>query len=499
MLDLARGRLRRPLLGTAVVVASTGALALPAAFAALGTSASAARPLQATHVAGFSTAPGSVRVGGELRDTITVLPRSARRVAVQYRRAGTTAFHTSVTVRASAFGVATLPLHPPAAGTWSFRAVVAATPSATALVSPTRTVTATGPAAATGLSGFATGRTIVSLGQQVVDDVVITPRGARPVLVQARRPGTSRFVTQSTGGTSRTGRFRATYRPTSTGDWAFRLFVPASATARSVTSPARVLAVVSGAGGTTSGGGTPAGGAGSPATGGGSPTGGGTGGGNGGGTPAPDPVPAVTTADLIVQRPGYPNSPALAKVTVDEVFAFDASHSVAADGRTLVSGSVDYGDGQTDTFTAPSGPADYWNTVHTYASTGPKTVTLQVTDDAGTTDTTTLTLDVYDAPTAAAQVTSGPAQVNQPVTLALDTWTPAGTHLTSYDVIVRGETNDPAGAPAQSFILRNAAAPPATRTITFSAPGTYTLVICADNDAGATAETTEITVPVAGG
>jgi hypothetical protein len=488
MLSRVSGRLPRVAVGAAALLAGAGILTVPA----MAVQNSAAQgSLSTTRVAGFATAPGTVRLGGALWDEATVLPRGARAVTVQYRRQGSGHFTDATRLRSSASGAVQVALQPPSAGTWQFRVAVASTSRATGFVSKTRTVTASGRAAVTGLSGLALAATTVPVGDAVSDDVVVAPRGARRVLVQGRAPGAARFVTLSTETTSSSGAFRAQYRPTTVGTWAFRLVLPASATARSFTSPARTVtatardngpastggAAGSGAptpgnptGGSTTPGGPPPGG---PTPGNGDPT-------PGGGTTTP---PAATTAALAVRLPGYPDASPLTKVTVDVPFAFDASASVAADGGTLVSGDIDYGDGQSDPLTGPNGPVDYWNTLHTYTSTGRRTVTLTVTDADGTKNATSVDIVVYDAPTAALRVTSGPAQVGQKVTIALDTVTPPGTTLSSYFLIVNGAPQ-PGALSNAHFFVGDEHAVPATRDLILTTPGSYTVTMHVANDAG---------------
>ena len=61
------------------------------------------------------------------------------------------------------------------------------------------------------------------------------------------------------------------------------------------------------------------------------------------------------------------------------------------------------------------------------------------------------------------------------MTLALDAVTPDGTQLDHYFLMVTGPDH---------FFVDGAAAPPATRDITFDQPGSYVVTFCADNDAG---------------
>ena len=90
----------------------------------------------------------------------------------------------------------------------------------------------------TRIRGFDDHTATVRVGRTVVDDVVVVPRARRTILVQARKPGSTHFVTQSQGHSTANGRFRAVYVPTSAGSWRFRLFVLRSAT-RGRSSPAR--------------------------------------------------------------------------------------------------------------------------------------------------------------------------------------------------------------------------------------------------------------------
>ncbi len=628
------------------VVVLLGAGMLPASGVGAAHQPSSATALSATRLSGFSTVRGSVRTGGELWSTVTVSPAAVRTVSVQYRRAATTRFTTAASARTSALGRITVGLKPPAAGTWQFRVVVAASAQATGAVSPMRTVVASGRADATTVSGFSTAAATVGVGHTVTDDVVILPRSARLVNVQARLLGTASFVTQTTGRASSTGAFRAVYRPTSPGRWTYRLVVPATATATEAVSPARtitavdmtapgpVTALAASASTSTSitlswtnpSNGDFAGvlirraaGSSPPTT----PT---------AGTPvvdttgaaaaftdaglqpgtvysyalfahdgipnhalaatvsattqaasdtsAPGPVTGLHTTDVtrisitlawtnpadadfagviirradgatppvtvtdgtaiadlatpaasftdqglaagtqysyaVFARDAVPNNatptnltvtttaaqsvgpptaslairqyfgPETTKLTVGETGGFDASGSFAADAASIASGSLDYGDGSApDTF----GPDGYWGTLHSYTSTGPKTVTLTVTDSAGATGTATATVTVFDPPSASLRVTSGPAQVGVPVTLAMDATTPTDTQFSSYALYVSG---------AETFTLRGATAPPATQDITFTIPGSYTVEFSATNDADGSAAATAVVIDVAG-
>ncbi len=197
-------------------------------------------------------------------------------------------------------------------------------------------------------------------------------------------------------------------------------------------------------------------------------------------------VSAAATLTLSTRAPGTDAvlkvNPLLAngpRVTADTVVAFDASDSLPADGTTLVGWSVDYGDGSTDSFTGPFDPADVFNTTHTYTGTGDKTVTLSVRDSDGGTATDTATVHVFAAPKVSINTVGSPT-AGVPVTFEVHADDPAGTAITSYEMVVSGDEN---------FLLDGASAPPAppaTLDVPFSS-GTYTVVFTFTNDAGGTA------------
>jgi PKD domain len=577
MNNSASSRLRRNVAYALVGVLGAGFLTVSAVSATTGKGAVAAQaPSSATRLSGFTTTRGSVRVGGELSDGVTVLPRTARAVTVQYRRAGTRAFTNASTDTTSSRGVTSVGLRPPAAGSWQFRVVVAATMQATRFVSPTRSVVASGRAVRTRIIGFATTSATVSLGGAVTDDVSFSPSASRVVAVQARRPGSQTFVPQSTGTSSRAGRFQAVYRPTSAGVWQYRLVVQASATALPITSPTRQVTAT----GTTP---TP------------TPTATRT------PTPTPRPTPTVTPTPTPTptgtQTPGDSNAPgritnlratfrptsinlfwtnptdadftgvvirraigdtapstvtdgtAVAvtdwptpgnsftdtclipdthyayalfahdgarnyaaaatltattnatgptagvlsvnnlgfadnKLTVNELATFEASCSFAPDTTNLELGTLDYGgNSPTEPLT---GPAGSWNTSHSYTTTGQKTVTLTVTDAAGTTDSRTTTVTVFAAPTGASiSETSGAPRVGVPVRFALAASTPPGTVLNSYTLLFGPAAGDRPGTPTEeTFTVTHNTTLPATVDVTFSIPGSYRVQFRVENDAG---------------
>lgn len=171
-----------------------------------------------------------------------------------------------------------------------------------------------------------------------------------------------------------------------------------------------------------------------------------------------------------------PLHPSGDNVTVSTDIAFDGSDSLAADGATIAGWSVDYGDGNTDSFTTgPFDPIDL-NTSHSYLTTGNKTVILTVTDSNNNTATDAITLHVFNAPQVTVTPTVAP---NGDVTFDITAVTPPGTAITSWEMDVSGddvfflpEPGTPAGAP------------PASLVVPFL-PGTYTIDFEITNDAGA--------------
>jgi PKD repeat protein len=183
-----------------------------------------------------------------------------------------------------------------------------------------------------------------------------------------------------------------------------------------------------------------------------------------------------------------PLHPSGDNVTIGNEVAFDATDSLPADGTTISSWSVDYGDGSVDTFTAgPFDPVDL-NTSHTYTGNGDKTVTLTVTDSANNTATDTITLHVFNAPTVSLSVDTIAA--NGDVTFKVDASTPNGTAITSWQMDVSGDEvfflPDP-GTPA--------GAPDPTMVVNF-APGTYAIDFEITNNAGASVFATPVNLVV---
>jgi hypothetical protein len=240
---MSAAQLRRGRVLTSLLVLMLGPALLPAsaAAAASGDRTGVATARSSTGLSGFDTARASVRVGGAVWDNVTVLPRAARTVTVQYRLAGAARFTNASSGVTSARGLFAARLQPRSAGVWQFRLVVPATSRADKLVSAIRTVRASGRAAATSLRGLTTAPASVTVGGVVRDAVTVLPTAARTVQVQAQQPGARSFALVSTGTSSRAGAYTVAYRPMKAGVWHYRLVLPASATARGFTSSARTV------------------------------------------------------------------------------------------------------------------------------------------------------------------------------------------------------------------------------------------------------------------
>jgi hypothetical protein len=513
-------RLRRHLILTVIAVLGVGFLPTVAASAAPAAKAARSR----THLVGFSAVRSTVRVGGVLFDAVTVVPRASRVVSVQYRRAGAKKFVTSTTGSTSAAGAIALRLKPPAAGRWQFRAVVKATAKARAFASKLRTVSASGRAATTSVAGFDTSTVTINPGQSVADDVVITPPAARAVSVQGRGPGSSTFVTLSTGTSSRDGRFQAVYSPASVGAWTYHLVVQPTATAVAATTATRSINVVSPSTSTPPDR-TPPGSvtalsvtsvtqrtitlawtnptdadlsgvvirraagdvAPKTATDGSAVT----------DLAAPDATftdteltasveytyavfahdasrnyatPAIVTdstdaqtlTPVIIINPPNPSGKN-GTVTVNTPFLFDASQSEVAPRTSLVSGNVTYGDNTSDSFSvAADGPATGWSTVHTYTSTGAFTVTLTLTDSDGVTISNRFTVTAVAALGPVSVTASGGTTFTSDAPITLQLTVPAtGPKIDAWTVIVRGDDN---------FFVRGDGPPPPTLQLENLAP-----------------------------
>ena len=397
---------------------------------------------------------------------------------------------------------------------------LAPTPATAATASPARS----GHQATTSLRGFSTARATVLLGGTVVDRVQVRPRVHRVVRVQARKPGAKAFVTVSSGFSSKHGDFQAVYKPSKAGTWHFRLLLPATHRASSLVSASRAVtattdrtapgpvtapsAVQTATGSDLSLSWTNptdsdfagvmirrAVGPTAPAT----PAAGVlvtstaatatsfTDTGLAGDTmysyalfafdqaknkaPGADATAtsgAATTAAMSVG--GFTG--ATAKQTVNQSEAFDLSGTHAGKGLTMVSGTIDYGDGTTEEFLGD--PATWVPTAHQYGATGPVTATLTVVDSASKTVSKSMLIHVFAEPSATITVSSVVLEKNKPIQFAVTSATPTGTSFTDFDTFSDGGDNFVAGA----------GAPPSTFEITFANPGTYTVVVEGFNDAG---------------
>ncbi len=294
-----------------------------------------------------------------------------------------------------------------------------------------------GHRATTSLQGFRTAPATVQATGTVTDVVGVRPRAHRVVRIQARRPGTTVYRTVSSGFSTSTGSFRAVYRPTTVGTWRFRLFLPATATATRIVSPSRTIAA----------------------------------------TRRTVPHVAVTTAALSLNG----STGTTAKQTVNLSEAFDITGTHAGEGLTLVSGTLDYGDDTPpEEFTGD--PTSWTPSLHQYATPGPVTATWTVVDSAGTIVKRSLAVTVFDEPTATISVVpNGELEKGKPVAFTVASETPDGTTFLDFDTYsLDGATYDNA--------VHGNAAPPAQFSITFANPGTYTVYVTGDNDAGGLAE-----------
>jgi hypothetical protein len=369
--------------------------------------------------------------------------------------------------------------------------VVAATSAANRFVSPMRTVQASGTAAATRFQGFDSTATRVHPGGTVKDLLTVSPGGHRIVQVQARRLGTQHFATLATGRSSRAGTFTAVYRPGSSGAWAFRLVVRASAIARRAVSPERTV-TVAGVTPTPNPTASPVPGS-APAA---EPT----------TTPtvAPTPTPtttpttppvATTTAVLSINGSTGPTAKQTRKDS--EVFLLSES---AGTGLTLIRGTLDYGDG-TPKVVFTGDPGTWIPEAHAYKKEGPYTATWQVTDSTivGSASTSIIVTVFKDEPHAEiTETVPGAATVDNPVTFTVATDTPTpGTFFSTYDLssVVAVDPNSNVSTYAGGSVFAATGQPATTLTLTFHVPGTYAVDLVVDNDAGGEASaTTNVTV-----
>ena len=291
--------------------------------------------------------------------------------------------------------------------------------------------------ATTSLQGFVTSPATVQVAGTVTDQVSVRPRAHRVVRIQARRPGSTTFVTVSSRYSTRSGDFRAVYQPTTVGAWRFRLVLPATATATQLVSASRTITATK---------------------------------------DTPTSV-EVTTAALSLN--GSKGTTAKQTVNLSEAFLITGTH--AGTGLSLASGTLDYGDGTTpETFSGD--PAGWAPTPHQYTKPGTFTAKWTVVDSAGTNATTTLDVQMFAEPTAAISIDpKSELEKGKPVRFLVTSHTPDGTSWVGYDTYSLHGTTFPNP-------IHGAGAPPATFTITFDNPGTYTVYVTGDNDAGGLAE-----------
>ena len=185
---------------------------------------------------------------------------------------------------------------------------------------------------------------------------------------------------------------------------------------------------------------------------------------------AVNPLPSVHTGD---------------RVTLDTPVAFDGSESLPAVGTDLVAWQINYGDHITDSFNGPLSRVDVLNTKHTFTDPGRHTVTLTVTDSNHNTASTTLTVDVFDAPQVSLDMSDDSPEAGV-VPFHVKAETPRDTMITSYRWEVAGD---------DSFFLDGDSAPSASQDITFGS-GSYTVVLTVTNDAGGSAASDPVDVEV---
>jgi hypothetical protein len=293
--------------------------------------------------------------------------------------------------------------------------------------------------ASTALRGFSTAPATRPVNGTVTDRVVVRPRTHRVVKVQAKRPGSTKFVTVSSEFSNKHGRFSAVLKPTAAGSWRFRLLLPRTATATRLVSPSRTITATN----------------------------------------------PVTTAALSLNG----SQGATAKQTVGVSQAFDFTGTHAGTGLSLLSGTLDYGDGTTEAF---HGDPSTWDSEgHRYVDTRTFTAKLTVVDSALQSASTSIDVTVYAEPTATISVRPGSElEQSKPIRFDVTSQTPEGTSFTDFDHY----SLDSAGT-AENFRDGGLADWPGTFSITFPTAGTYTVAFEGSNDAGATA-TAEVQVVI---
>ena len=392
--------------------------------------ASAADKKGPTSIRGFNTATVSIKAGSVVTDQVRVLPRQRRDILVQARRPGSTTFATQLRGHSSAKGLFTAAYAPKTAGTWRFRLVVLPNAHRKGVRSAIRKVNVTQQASVTGLEFTALTRTSVSLAWiNPSDDFtgVTIRRADGPIPPVTATDGTPVAEVDSPENTF------VDLDLTPGTQYSYAVFAHDGALPHHVAVGATLTISTR--------------------------------------TPGTDAVLKV--------NPLIPNGD---NVTIGTEVAFDGSDSLPADGTTVASWSVDYGDGVTDSFPNVDNPGPFdpvqLNTSHTYNSNGPRTVTLSVTDSDGNSASDTITVQVFNAPTVSLSVQDiSPTGL---VTFDVNAQTPGGTEITSWEMAVSGDEvfflPDPGTPPG---------APPATLEVPFG-PGTYTIDFMITNNAGAT-------------
>lgn len=380
--------------------------------------------------------------------------------------------------------------------------------------------------ATTTIRGFSRASASVLMPGTVVDQVTVRPRAHRIVKIQAQKPGTKRFVTVSSTSSDKHGDFQVVYQPTRAGAWHFRLLLPATASATKLVSASRVVtatkdttppgpvsgvSVVQGVGSDLALSWT-------------NPTDADFAGvmirRAVGLTPPASPTQGVLVADTAATVTSF-NDQGLAGNTTFSyaLFAFDTAKNKAAGvtrtvtsgaattavvtingshgpnasdtvnvaeaydistgthaGRTLtmVSGTLDYGDGTTpEEFLGD--PSTWVPAGHQYADTGTFTASLTVHDSASKTVSTSIQVHVVAPPTATIAVDpTSVLEKGKDVRFLVTSATPAGTSFTDFDHFSGAGDN----------FLSGAGAPPASFTTNFAAAGTYTVTVEGFNDAG---------------
>ena len=225
----------------ATVLVAPGAVdaaAAPTAPPAGAVRATAAR----TSVQGWRTTPMRATVGFAVSVPVVVVTGSrplARRVVLQRRLAGSTAWTTTAASTTSTTGRYSAALAAPTARTWQFRLQVPATRSAAAVTTAVATLTGIAGGATT-VRGWVTtvGRTE---GRLLLAPVVVRSGASavrRTVVVQ-RRSGSAPWRAVSTTPTSSKGVLAARLVAPSAGTWSYRLVVLATVSSAASTTVAR--------------------------------------------------------------------------------------------------------------------------------------------------------------------------------------------------------------------------------------------------------------------